>query len=155
MNKYIILLSLPASIVVKLFEKYIFDDWHFFIFLTVLVGLDTILGIVKHWKLNTLSSKGFAALFSKFLIYGAVLILTHVLKNFEIGGAANIIFSWVDDAIYSAIVIREAISILENAGAISPGILPSWILKKFKQFDENGSFNNSNPVVQESKRDIL
>lgn len=155
MNKYIILLSLPMSLLIRLFEKYIFNDWHFFIFLSVLVALDTLLGLIKHWKLNTLSSKGFGDFFTKFINYVAVLVVTHVLKNFEIGGSSNIIFSWVDDAIYSALVLREAISILENAGAISPGLLPNWILKKLKQFNEDGSFKNSNPVVQESKRDIL
>ena len=139
-NKLILLWSIPIGLIINLIEKYIFDDWQFLISLSVLVCLDTVLGFIKHLKFKTLSSSGFSKLFIKFIIYAAVLILTHVLKNYTVSGTVNILFSWIDGTMYSAIVIREAISILENAGAISPGLFPNWALEKLKQFDEKGFF---------------
>ena len=49
-------------------------------------------------------------------------------------------FGWFDDLAYSAIVVREAISIIENIGAINNNLLPPWILKRLRQFDSTGKY---------------
>lgn len=136
---YAFLLSATGYPVMKFVEKYVFNDWQFLVFLVVVVGVDTVLGFWKNWRYHTLSSAGFSKLFTKILIYGSVLVLTHVLTRFTIGGEANTIFSWFDTVMYSAIMVREAISIVEKVGAISPGILPRWILKRLQAFDNSGN----------------
>ena len=145
LNKSYILLSISVSFIIQIFEKYFFNDWQFLGFLVVLMSIDTITGFIKYWKLKQISSKGFSALFIKFLLYSSVLITGHVLTQFQINGNQNIIFSWIDDLIYSAIVVREAISIFENIAIINPELFPQWILKRLKAFDESGNLNDLNP----------
>jgi hypothetical protein len=41
---------------------------------------------------------------------------------------------------YAALLVRESISIIENIGAIKPDLLPKWILKRLKSFDDKGQF---------------
>jgi phage-related holin len=140
--KLMLMLSIPLSFITQLFETYVFDDWQFFASLSVLVALDTLTGIVVHFRKKDLSSSAFARLFTKVLIYACVLILTHSLKQFTVDGQTNVVFSWIDSVMYSAIMAREAISILENIGEIQPGIVPKWILVRLKKFDETGEVNN-------------
>lgn len=138
-------ISLKVGVVLipvfNILEKYIFKDWEFLAFLIVLIMVDTALGIYKHWKMKTVSSKGFSQLFEKILIYTAALVVTHVMTNFMVSGEPNALFGWVDRLIYGAIMVREAISIFENIGAINSRLLPIWILKRLKQFDETGDPN--------------
>jgi toxin secretion/phage lysis holin len=132
--------TLGASFLVHILEKYVFSDVDFLISLGIVIAMDTVLGFWKHWKSKTVSSQGFSKFISKFVIYGFALVLTHTLTNFTINGVPNSLFGWIDTVIYSAIMVREAISIFENIGAINNNILPSFILKRLKQFDEKGNF---------------
>jgi hypothetical protein len=50
----------------------------------------------------------------------------------------------VEDLCYAALVVREAISIIENLGVIKPGLIPLWILKRLKQYDNEGTFKGDN-----------
>lgn len=143
--KIYLFLTVTGSFILHLFEKYLFSDWQFLVFLMVLIGIDTATGFWKHWKLNSVSSKGFAAFFQKVIVYAVFLILTHGLKNFTVAGAVNGLFSWVDNLFYAAIMVREAISIIENLGVIRPGLLPNWILAKLKSFDETGKTQDLQP----------
>lgn len=136
-----IFLSWTLTPFVGLFNKYFFADWQFLGWLGVLIGIDTVLSFTIHFKSRTLSSNGFSKLFVKLIIYSCFLILTHVITNFKVGGAANDIFSWFDSMAYSAIIIREAISILEKMAVLSPGLIPDWILSKLKGFDKTGKVN--------------
>jgi hypothetical protein len=38
----------------------------------------------------------------------------------------------------TALIVRESVSIVENAGKISPNLVPSWVRKYLRDFDENG-----------------
>lgn len=138
-NKKIILMSVSLSFLVKLFEKYIFSDYEFLIFLIVIVSIDTVIGFLKAFHLHNVSSKGFSLIFTKFIVYTSLLILTHTLKHYTVAGEPNHIFGWIDNFIYSAIILREAISILENIAAIYPNLLPKSLLKRLKDFDQDGN----------------
>lgn len=132
--------SLTVSPIVSYIEKYIFSDWDFFNFLMVLVIIDTILGVWKHMVNETLSSKGFGVFFNKVATYLVMLVLCHVMANFTIEGKPSLVFSWMPHVIYSAIVVKEAISFIENIGAINPKWVPTSVLKRLKEFDKNGIY---------------
>lgn len=119
-------------------EKYIFSDWEFLMFLVVLVACDTILGFYKAWKSKTIESKAWGQVIEKFLLYSMVLIVANVLTKFTVNGDTSSIFNWIDDVFFGALLVREAISILENIGEIKPDFLPAWILKRLKKFDDSG-----------------
>lgn len=123
-------------------EKYLFNDWQFLSALFVLVMLDTVLGIWKNLKTKSLSSRGFAGFFEKIGLYASFLIVTHILVNFKINDKSIGVFEWIDNVFYSAIMVREAISILENIGAIKPDLIPKWILVYLRKFDETGKLSD-------------
>ena len=137
---FIFITSIAVSPVVKIIEKYVFDDWEFLGFLMVLILFDTVLGFWKHYKRNTISSDGFGDFFSKIAVYGSMLILCHVATHFEINDKQNIVFNWLPYIIYSGIILREGISYVENLGAINEKWVPTGLLKKLKEFDNKGKF---------------
>lgn len=138
----LILLSTFLGVLKAITEKYLFSDWQFLIALFVLILLDTILGIWKNLKTKSLSSRGFAGFFEKMGLYASFLIVTHVLITFTINGKPISVFGWIDSVFYSAIMVREAISILENIGAIKPDLIPAWILAYLKKFDASGKLSD-------------
>jgi phage-related holin len=130
-------------------EKYLFADWQFLHFLAVLVFIDTFLGFWKGYLTARVSSKAFAFLFTKVIIYGCFLIVVHTLTHFTVKGEVNPFFQWLDSFAYAAILVRESISILENMAMIRPGLIPKTILKRLKQYEKEASSpssSTSNPV---------
>lgn len=115
--------------------EYIFSDWQFAAFLITLIAIDTFVSVLRHWQLRTVSSLGFAKLFLKVIVYSCFLITIHVLTNFTVSGEREMFFTWIDDFAYSAIIVREAISILENISLLYPGLIPAWIVKRLERFN--------------------
>lgn len=110
-------------------------SWNLFTGVVVLLMIDTVLGMWKHWKLKTLSSNGFSKLFGKVIIYWAFFKMADVVARVQMLG-------WTGDFMVSALLIREAISITENMAILRPELIPSWILKRLKDFDEDGKVDN-------------
>lgn len=139
----LIALSIIFSPLIAFLETYVFDDWEFLLFLLILITGDTILGFINAWQKHLLHSKGFGQILWKLFAYCSVLIVTHVLTHYRVDGVQNYIFLWFDDTAYAAMVLREAISILENIGLIYPGLVPKWILSRLKQMNLTGKLENS------------
>lgn len=121
--------------IIQFINKYVFDDWEFVKFLVVLCMVDTAMGFVKAIKTKKVSSRGFSMVFYKIIVYASALVSTHVLVHFSIEHKVNAVFGWFDSVVFSAIVVREAISIFENISIILPGAFPTTILKYLSQFD--------------------
>jgi toxin secretion/phage lysis holin len=134
--------SISITPLISYLETYIFCDWEFLQFLVILIAIDTILGISRSFRYREIHSGGFARIFLKMAAYMTILILSHVLTNYTVGGTPNIMFLWFDDMAYAAIIIREAISILENVAAIYPQGVPEWLLKRLKEFDFKGKIKH-------------
>ncbi len=135
------ILGWTLSPITNFINKYIFSDWEFLKFLFVICSVDTMLGFFKAMKHKEVSSKGFGMIFKKIIVYSSALVVTHVLMNFTINNKGQILFGWIDSMIFSAIVVREAISIFENIAAIDDTLIPNSILKYLKQFDsKTGKF---------------
>lgn len=131
----IALIALPISPFVELFERYVFGDWEFVKWLIVLVCVDTGLGFVKHWLSKDVSSKAYGMITKKLIIYSGVLILSHVMGNFSIAGQVVDSFVWFRYFACTALMVREALSIIENVEEIYPGFFPAAIINKLKGFD--------------------
>lgn len=109
-------------------------SWELITGLATLIIIDTFLGVWKHTKLGTISSSGFGSFAGKVIIY--------VLFEKTVEQIAGIkILEWTGDVLISALLIREAISIIENMASIRPELIPGWILKRLKDFDEDGKIN--------------
>lgn len=134
--------GLFASPVVMFLSEYVFDDAAFLITLTVLVSVDTALGVLKGYRKRNLSSTSFSKVFTKLLVYFALLIAAHAAAHLKVHGKPDVFLAWVDSVIYAGVVFRELLSIVEKAGALGV-ILPPWVLNKFRDFDDDGKINNS------------
>ncbi|MVT11388.1 phage holin family protein [Chitinophaga tropicalis] len=121
--------------VISWIEKYVFSDWEFLKFLFVIVSVDTALGLFKAIRQRQVSSKGFGMVLRKIIIYTSALVATSALTKFTVSGAPQVAFSFLGNVVFSAIMVREAISIFENIAEIDPGVLPGWILKYLQKFD--------------------
>lgn len=136
--------SIALSPITHFISQYIFDDPQFIISLAIIIAIDTALALVYHFKAKTISSDGFAKFFLKIVIYGCVLIVIHTGTHMRGSDGDTItLLDWLDTFGYTAIYVREAISILEKAEKIRPGTIPAWITRRLKDFDDDGNLNNS------------
>lgn len=148
-----LLLAIPFSFITDSVEKYIFKDWEFLKFLVVLIILDTLLSWVYHiFFAQDFSSKGFGMIFVKLLTYGSLMIVGHVMGGFTINNLPQETFTWFRSLILTALIVREALSIVENTGKIYPQGVPLWIRKYLKDFDEHGSAIRPNKNNEEYER---
>ena len=65
--KLITFVSIPLSPIAELFERYVFGDWEFVKFLTILICLDTVLGFLKHYLAHDVDSRAFAMIVKKLI----------------------------------------------------------------------------------------
>ncbi len=144
MRKYYFsfIIAFPVSYIADFVERYVFGDCHWVIYLAVLVVLDTILGFTKHWLSNTVSSRGWGDVGVKLLLYSSVLILGHVLGHVEVAAESGTSqLSWFKTFSCIFLIVREALSIVENIEEIKPGFFPAWLVKRLyvirgKEYDE-------------------
>lgn len=133
--------SLPLTVGVNLLQ-YIYQDWEFAKWIGIAIGIDTLLGIIKHIIYKDFSSEDFWSKFAKkIFIYIVLLILSNILINYTVKGHVVGTTQWFGEYLCVAMLLREAISVLENINAIYP-VLPPWILKRMKDFNDSGEYVN-------------
>lgn len=136
------LLSLRVAVVLTpvlvFIERYLFNDWNFVAYLGVLVAVDTVFGVQHHWVKHSVSSRAFSRLFTKCGIYLGLLVLTHVLTSFQVHGKPQILFAWFDTFMYSCMMAREGLSILEHVAFIEPRLVPKALLKRLALISDEG-----------------
>jgi phage-related holin len=147
MKRYILsfaaplVLAFPLSFIAGFFEKYLFSDWEFLRFLILFMLIDLAASWWYHIRQKDFSSKGFSQLFVKIIVYSILLILSHGFASFTVAGESLEPMTWFRTFICTALLVREAISIVEKLNKIKPGIIPSTIVKYLKGFDDNGKFH--------------
>lgn len=131
--------SVPLTVVAD-YMQYLITDWEFAKWIAVLIVIDTLLGIAKHLLYKDASSEDFWSGFAKKIsVYLVLMILSNVLSNYTIYGEAVGSTEWMSKYLCIYMIVREAISIVENSNAIYP-ILPAKLIKRFKDFGENGEY---------------
>ena len=131
------IVAIPLTPILGCFETYIFGDWEYLKFLLILVAIDSLLGVWKHIILKTCSSKGYGQVAKKLVLYGIVLIIGNSLASFPIKGESVDSLRWIEYFFCTMLMIREAISCIENIGVIYPGLIPSFVLERLKEFPDN------------------
>lgn len=123
--------------------KYIFADKGFLKWLIIAMTIDLITGIAKAYvKKEAITSKGLRDTISKVTQYGALLIITHVLTHYEIGGTPVTNTLWINKLVMEFILIIECKSVYENIVEINPAfdfVTSMWkkIIKTFPIKEEN------------------
>ena len=118
-------------------------SWDLVTAVVSLLMVDTFLGVWKHHKLGTLNSKGFGSFMAKVVIYWLFIKTADHIARVKL-------LEWSGDILISGLLVREGISIFENMGVIYPGIVPPWILKKLRDFDDDGKVNDSSQDPSQS-----
>ena len=138
-----VLVSIPLSPLIGIVEKYLFADWEYLKFLIIFMIIDTLASWWYHFKKKDFSSKGFSQLFTKIIIYSLLLIIAHGFASYSIGGETIEAMKWFRTFICTALLVREAISIVEKFDKIKPGIIPESITKRLKSFEDKGKFDKN------------
>lgn len=134
-----LIIAFPLSIFAEI-GQYFYQDWEFAKWIAVAVTIDTLLGIVKHLIHKDASSEDFWKKFSKkIFVYILLLILANVLTNYTVGGNVVGTTQWIGTYLCSYMIVREGISVMENANAIYP-VIPKSIIKRFKDFNDKGEY---------------
>lgn len=134
-----LVVALPLSIGAEIM-RYVYQDWEFAKWIGMAVAVDTLLGILKHLVHKDASSESFFAKFSKKIaVYILLLILANILTNFTVNGSTVGATDWMGTYLCVYMLVREAISVMENANAVIP-IFPKSFIKRFKDFNENGEY---------------
>lgn len=122
-TKYFALAFVSTASLLTFVEKYIFSDWSYLKFLMIACVVDLATGVTKVWVKEgskAITSKGLRNTIAKVVQYGAFIIITHVLTNFEVDGEKYIEFVWVNKGAYIALILIEVKSVYENIVEINP-----------------------------------
>jgi hypothetical protein len=68
-----------------------------------------------------------------------MLICSHSATHVKANGSEIMILAWLDSVIYSGIVVREILSLFEKCAIIQPSLVPQWIIKRLKQYNDTGN----------------
>lgn len=136
-----ILGAFPLTIMVDILQ-YVFQDREFAKWIFAAVLVDTLVSLIKHWLHKDISSDEFWRKFAKKIFgYLILLIVSNILNNYTVNGHLIGSTRWIGEYICVFILLRECISIIENVNGIIP-ILPAWLLKRLKDFNDKGEFIN-------------
>lgn len=116
-------------------------DFVFFIFLVLLVAIDTMLAVIVSVRNKNLSSNKFARVFDKLFVYLSLCIAAYALAKMMGSGPDKFVFSLLQWTIAAFIGVREFLSIVEKASMLGYG-LPHWIVNGLKDFADNGKFDS-------------
>lgn len=112
-------------------ERYVFNDWDFLVSLSILILLDTILGVKVASKNNLFQAKlGIKGFATKLVILACTVIAIGVIDNSKIGGESSWFSGYVDAGAFAIMLGFEAISVLRNAYILKPSPVIEWLLKK-------------------------
>lgn len=140
----IIFATIALSWLVQLVNKYLWSDWEFVTWLAILIAIDTATGMWYAFRMGVINSNAMQSTIRKVVLYGITLVLIHVITNVTVRGNPNIILSYImpqlDAIMYSYIVLREVVSIVENVGKLGYNVFPKWIMRKINDFNEEGKY---------------
>lgn len=146
MHPAVMLFSLLGSLSLGVVEKYLFSDWELLGWIVWIMIVETFSGLYRDFKKRELSRCSFDGMLHKSIIYGFVLILYHILKNYTIGGNHPFELDLPTRYLIVGIVLREAVSIIENLAAVTQ-LIPAWFVNKLRHMDQKGDmqcFKNNN-----------
>lgn len=138
--------------IIEFLAQYIFSDWHFVFTMVILVSIDLILGLMVASRRGNISSEKFSKTITKVLIYMLLLIATHIVSSFKVNGEINSIFSWLDSLVYSTIMVREFLSIVEKTAILGVFKLPNFIKEKLEIYGDDGEIKGTGGGIP-SKRE--
>lgn len=120
-----------AGVIAQYAKKYIFGDIEFLSFLLVAIAADTLIG--AYANRNKFNFNIFiGSLFDKIIKYCLLLISVHVATHFTVDGNKIEYFTWLDYAVYSAMIAKEFLSVVKHGGTTLSNLLPDWLIDKIK-----------------------
>lgn len=124
--------------VLMFFRENVFGDTEFAFTLAIVVTANSILALFadlwhkKAWHGSIVRSmvKGSA--------YLLVLIVFHNAASHTVNGVPNVLYQWLDAAVYGGILLAELLQCIESAGRLGV-VVPKFVTARLRAFDESGN----------------
>jgi phage-related holin len=125
-------------------------------------SLDTVTGIWKARKNNSLETGVMAKLLTKAALYAITFFLGYTLTIVTDQWGFAQVFTFAGYSLHYFMIARESLSILENMEEIKPGSTPAWLMKYFKVYVKTGKtpentasqFSGGTPVFAQMDKPI-
>ena len=138
----------------QIIEKYIFNDWDMLGYVIVLLAVDTVSGVIKHWNNNNLSPEGFRKFFIKVTVAFSALITSHVMHSIALERGSESVGNHLDTLIYSGIGVWIGLSIGQNFYDLTNGKFPPrFLMRHLKFFEKTGKISSYNEKEVSSSKD--
>lgn len=120
------------------FREHVFGDLEFAFTLAIVVCANALLALFadlwhkKAWHGSIVRSlvKGSA--------YLLVLIVFHNAASHTVNGVPNVLYQWLDAAVYGGILLAELLQCIESAGRLGV-VVPKFVSARLRAFDESGN----------------
>lgn len=116
------LITYMVAPIIMLVEKYIFNDWQFLKYLTIVMILDILTALLRVYLKegsDHITSRGMRQTVVKTVQYFVFLITIHLLTNIHVQGERITIYDWILDVAYTFLIVIEVRSIWENLMGMS------------------------------------
>lgn len=144
-NIYKLSLSLILATILgslfSLIDAYLATESKLFINIFVLVAIDTIMGVIVAYNLKVVSSTKFSKVITKLLVYVLLIIAVNQGHINNPNDGLRVMMQWFDNVVYSTILIREILSILEKATKLKFIKLPAKLMERLEQFESEVTEN--------------
>lgn len=128
-----IMIATTNSIYHKFIDKYLIADWEYIGYLFPLVFINFVLAWVIHWKKNPWSLPKGERLVIKTILYLLLVWALALTSNYTINGVHPTVLDWVDDVVFTSMMVRELASIAKKSTVLLPGFIPQSVIDKISK----------------------
>lgn len=105
------------------------------------MSLESASSLYRDFRKKQLSRDSFEGMIHKSIIYGFMLVLYHILKNYTIGGDHPFELDLPSRYLIMSIVLRESFCVMENLATVT-SLIPRWVMDKMRLLSEKGMEEN-------------
>ena len=124
--------------ILMFFREHVFGDLEFAFTLAVVVCANALLALFADIWLKKAWHGSIVRSLVKGSAYLLVLIVFHNAASHTVNGVPNVLYQWLDAAIYGGILLAELLQCIESAGRLGV-VVPKFVTARLRAFDESGN----------------
>lgn len=126
------------AIPIMYIREKVFGDFEFAATLAIVVVANALLSVLADWWHKKACARTVIESMLKAVVYLLVLVIAHGAASYKVNGDLNLLFQWVDAAIYGGIMLAELLQCIKSAGLMGI-VVPKFVTARLRAFDESGN----------------